>query len=97
MKMIILIALGGGLGAVCRYLLSKVMGTLLGTSFPFGTLVVNIIGAFLIGFIGFILFERTFHLGAELRALIIIGLLGGFTTFSSFSYETVLLAACRGP
>ena len=91
MKMIILIAIGGGVGAVCRYLLSKVMGTLLGTSFPFGTLVVNIIGAFLIGFIGFILFERTFHLGSELRALIIIGLLGGFTTFSSFSYETVLL------
>lgn len=89
MKEIILVGIGGAVGAICRFLLSRIIQLVSGFTFPYGTLVVNIIGSFLITFLSVILIDRVGEWSAELRALLLIGLLGGFTTFSSFSYEVV--------
>ena len=84
------VAAGGALGSVLRYLLGLGAHTLLGRGFPWGTLLVNVIGAFAVGVLYALLVER--HEAAPLwRALFITGLLGGFTTFSAFSLETLLL------
>lgn len=89
MKEIILVGIGGAIGAICRFLLSRIIQLVSGFTFPYGTLVVNIIGSFLITFLSVVLIDRVGEWSAELRALLLIGLLGGFTTFSSFSYEVV--------
>lgn len=85
--MIALFCAGGGLG---RYYLSGWIYTLLGRSFPYGTLVVNIIGAYLIGLIMELALRST-ALSDTLRLGLTVGLLGGLTTFSTFSYETFKL------
>ncbi len=83
------IAAGGAIGAVMRYLVSGWAYTILGEGFPWGTLVVNLLGAFLIGFL-WQLFEY-FPISSEMRSLIFIGGLGAFTTFSTFAFETLNL------
>lgn len=95
MKLILLIGLGGAFGAVFRFLVSRTAQTLFGFTFPYGTLVVNLIGSFLIGFLSVMLIERIGAFGQESRALLIIGLLGSFTSFSSFSFETIELWESR--
>ena len=87
----ILIFAGGGLGAMLRYWMQGVVHDRLGADFPFGTLSVNIVGCFLIGLLAVALEER-FLAAPSLRLFLIIGCLGGYTTFSSFSYETLALA-----
>jgi CrcB protein len=87
---IVAIALGGSLGAIMRYWLSNAVYLWLGRGFPYGTLSVNVIGSFIIG-IAFILLTERLTLGAEARAFILIGFLGSFTTFSTFSLETLIL------
>ena len=82
--------LGGGLGAAMRYWLSGAVYRLLSSSFPYGTLVVNVIGCFVIG-LWMSLFTERFAGNPALRVFLVIGILGGFTTFSSFSYETIAL------
>jgi CrcB protein len=90
MTVILLIAFFGALGCLARYFLSGLVHDLLGASMPYGTLAVNAIGAFLIGFVmEFGL--RTTQISPELRIGLTIGFLGGFTTFSTFSYETFRL------
>jgi len=84
------IALGGAAGAVSRYLSSQWIYSLLGRSFPFGTLVVNFAGSFLMGVLAILLVERLM-LAPEVRAFLLVGFLGSFTTFSAFSFETVNL------
>lgn len=84
-----LVLFGGGIGSVCRYWMSNTVAQWLGRSFPYGTLVVNALGSFLIGFLFAYLLNRTGSVSPALRALLIVGFLGGFTTFSSFSLETV--------
>jgi CrcB protein len=86
---IILIGLGGFLGAALRYLLSDYVQNLSGSvGFPYGTLAVNVIGCFLIGF--FIYFvEFRGALGPQARAFLLIGVLGALTTFSTFGSETL--------
>ncbi len=87
MKNYLLVFFGGGIGAVGRYWLSGLVPRYLGSSFPFGILFVNIIGCFLIGFLMTFLEER-FLINPSMRIFLTIGILGGFTTFSTFSYET---------
>lgn len=90
MQHIFLIGAGGFLGAIARYLTSRYLGGFM-ASFPLGTLVVNVSGSFLLGFIMYsIAYGKS--IPADLRDLITIGFIGAFTTMSTFSYETVRLA-----
>jgi CrcB protein len=84
------IALGGSLGAVLRYGVSVGVYSWLGRGFPWGTLIVNAVGSFLMGLLAVLLVERL-ALAPEWRAAILVGLLGSFTTFSTFSLETLTL------
>lgn len=84
------IAAGGALGALLRFWGSNWIYALLGRSFPYGTLVVNVAGSLVMGFCYIWLVERA-SLGPEWRALVMVGFLGAFTTFSTFSIETVNL------
>ena len=84
------IAAGGALGSVLRYGLSTWVHTLAGRGFPYGTLAVNVLGCLAMGLLFVLLVERVGE-SAVLRAGLLIGVLGGFTTFSSFSIETVNL------
>ena len=86
-----LIFLGAGLGGVLRYWVSTSTYFFLDRDFPYGTLVVNVSGCLLMGFLFVVLFDRFTQLSTELRALLLIGFLGGYTTFSSFSIETLNL------
>jgi fluoride exporter len=91
MNNLILIGIGGAIGSMSRFLVSTKMYSILGSNFPYGTLIVNVTGSLIIGFIATVLFDRFSDYGMELRSLLIIGFLGGYTTFSSFSLETVHL------
>ncbi|KPV39167.1 camphor resistance protein CrcB [Thiohalorhabdus denitrificans] len=84
------IAAGGALGALLRYWVVTGVHGLLGAGFPYGTLAVNTLGSLLMGFLSVVLLERA-GIGPELRAALLVGLLGSFTTFSSFSMETLNL------
>ncbi len=90
MGQVLAIAAGGATGALLRFWMSGWVYSTLGRGFPYGTLVVNVLGSLLIGVLSVLLIER-FSLGPEWRAAILIGLLGGFTTFSTFSLETLNL------
>ena len=86
------IALGGALGSVLRYLMANAVQSFSGRQFPLGTLTVNITGSLLIGLLYVWLLERA-PAAAPVRAFWMVGVLGGFTTFSSFSMETFNLVA----
>lgn len=87
----LLIFIGAGCGGLFRYWLSSGIYSLVGRQFPYGTLFVNVSGCFLMGLLFVLTVERFDGSGSQLRALLLIGLLGGYTTFSSFSIETVNL------
>jgi fluoride exporter len=87
------VALGGALGSVARYGCSGFAARLLGVTFPYGTLFVNVTGSFIIGVLATLSLASDRALSStDARAFLIVGVLGGFTTFSSFSYETLSLA-----
>lgn len=88
--MLIYVMVGGALGAAARYGLGGWVQDWSGSTFPWGTLVVNVSGSFLIGLSVHLL--EALPVSVEMRALVTIGLLGAFTTFSTFSYETLMLA-----
>ena len=86
----LLVALGGGLGAVARFACGQVALKLLGPDFPFGTLLVNAVASLLMGvLIGVLALRIDGH--PEIRLFLAVGVLGGFTTFSTFSLDTVVL------
>jgi fluoride exporter len=85
-----IVFVGGGIGAAARYWLSGTIARTSGSAFPFGTVTVNVIGCFLIGFL-MTTFEDRFLVTPSLRLFLTIGILGGFTTFSTFSYETIAM------
>lgn len=87
------VALGGALGSVARYAVSGIAVRWLGAAFPYGTLFVNVMGSFAIGLLAaLVAADGRPSLGADARAFLLVGVLGGFTTFSSFSLETLNLA-----
>lgn len=87
MRQLLPIAAGGAVGSLLRFLMSNWVHLVAGRSFPYGTLVVNVLGCLIMGFL-FVLFIDRLTDNPVLRAGILIGVLGGFTTFSSFSIET---------
>ena len=87
MARLISIGLAGFAGTIARYWLSGFIARRFGETFPAGTLIVNIAGCFLAGFLSYSLFER-FLVSEIVRTVVLIGLLGGFTTFSSFGLQT---------
>ncbi|RZS89306.1 camphor resistance protein CrcB [Phyllobacterium myrsinacearum] len=90
MNAILLVASGGAIGSVARYLVGVLMTRIFGVAFPWGTLTVNVAGGLLMGL--FIeLLARRFNGSTELRLFVAVGIMGGFTTFSSFSLDVVLL------
>lgn len=89
-KTLLLIAAGGAIGAVMRFLTQATVYEFAGRSFPYGTLTVNVLGSFLMGALSIFLVEK-FNLGAEWHLAILVGVLGAFTTFSTFSIETLVL------
>lgn len=90
---ILMVMVGGSLGALCRYGFGLMAGRFIGTRFPWGTLMSNLVGCFLIG-ISFALVERTNLLSPSARLLFMTGFLGALTTFSTYALETVI--AVRG-
>jgi len=90
MAQILSIALGGSIGAVMRFLMSTGIHGLLGRGFPYGTLLVNVLGSLVMGVLYELLSQRI-SVSPEVRSILLIGFLGAFTTFSSFSIETVNL------
>ncbi|MBV9462878.1 MAG: fluoride efflux transporter CrcB [Verrucomicrobiae bacterium] len=93
MRMVLGIALGSGLGGVLRYWISGLLAHRFGESFPVGTLVVNVTGSFVIGLLAELTApEGRWLMSEEARQFLMIGVLGGYTTFSSFSLQTLNLA-----
>lgn len=88
--MLVYIALGSALGGVSRYLVGGLVHRLASTTFPAGTLLVNLTGSLLLGFLLRYAVE-TSSLTPEMRGLLTVGFCGGYTTFSTFSYETATL------
>ena len=91
MIQLVLICLGGAVGTGARYLLGGLVARWAGPDFPHGTLLINVLGSFLIGLVQQVGLS-TLLIPDSLRLVLAIGVLGGFTTYSSFSYETLKLA-----
>ena len=83
MKAILFVALGGGLGSVIRYLVSR----LFDTNFPYATLIVNVLGCLIIGYVSAYYSQRGIHINEEVRLFLTVGFCGGLTTFSTFMNE----------
>ena len=90
MDRVLLVAVGGGVGSVLRYLTSGLAARWLGLDFPYGTLIVNVTGSLLIGVVQ-ALAEEAAVLPEPARLFLSAGVMGGFTTYSAFSYETMRL------
>ena len=84
------IGIGGFLGAISRFVVASQISVWSGSEFPYGTLVVNALGSFLLGFLSRYFFEHLL-IDEMVRMAILVGFLGAFTTFSTFSYESVIL------
>lgn len=87
---LMMIALGGALGAVSRFLLGNAVSKAVGSALPYGTFVINVIGCFAMGLLMTLIVDREM-LPAAWRLFLCVGFLGGFTTFSSFGYEALMM------
>ena len=90
-----MVLLGGAIGSLTRYVVGMAVMTRLATRFPFGTMIINITGSFLIGVLMTLFTERSQPL-ANWRLVLVVGFLGGYTTFSSFEWETLALVKDGG-
>lgn len=84
----VLVASGGALGAVARFVIARWVGAIVDTRFPLGTFVINVSGSFLLGVIGTLVANRVVQNGDAVRLALGVGFLGAFTTFSTFEFET---------
>lgn len=84
------IGLAGGTGALLRYLVGRATVNLGWAALPFGTLIANVLGCFLMGFLSWLLLHK-WQMSQQVQTILLTGLLGGFTTFSAFSLETMTL------
>jgi len=92
MNATLIVFLGGGLGAAIRHLVNQAVGRWAGTEFPFGIMAINITGSILMGLAaGFFAFKATESWSQEARLFVTTGILGGYTTFSAFSLDAMLL------
>ena len=91
---VLLVALGGALGSVARYGVGAAAAQLMGPAFPWGTLVVNLTGSFIIAAVMHVALTGT-SISMEMRIFLTTSILGGFTTYSSFNYETLALVSSR--
>src|ERR1700676_2812643 len=92
MENYIWVAIGGALGTAGRYWLSGVVARLIGETFPWGTLLINVTGSFIIGFFAALTGpDGRFFVGSAARQFVMVGICGGYTTFSSFSLQTLSL------
>ncbi|MGX1349437.1 CrcB protein [Bradyrhizobium elkanii] len=89
-RLLAAVAIGGSLGSVARYLMAIGAGRLVGTEFPWGTLVINIVGSFLIGVLAEA-FALSWNASQVTRVFLTVGICGGFTTFSTFSLDAIVL------
>ena len=87
MNQVLAIAIGGAIGSVLRFWMANGVYALAGRGFPYGTLAVNVLGSLLMGILFVLLLERS-NIDVLLRVGLLVGVLGGFTTFSTFSIET---------
>ena len=90
MKLYLIVTLGSGIGGLLRYVISDFVYKYSSSLFPYGTLTVNVVGSFILGLVLFYL-DSLKLISTEMRLFLTIGLCGGLTTFSTFSYETVKL------
>lgn len=92
-----MVAFGGALGALCRYYLGLAIASRLGTSFPFGTLIVNVSGCLFLGFFATFALGRAAWIGPNARLFWATGFVGAYTTFSTFGFETLQLLEQGNP
>jgi fluoride exporter len=101
MKLLIaylLVAFGGAVGSVARYAVTAAATWCWGPAFPWGTIIINVVGSFIITFVGTLTAATgIFPASPEMRVLVMVGFCGGFTTFSSFSLQTLELAQSGRP
>lgn len=90
MMLLLAIALGGAVGALLRFAVATGVSAILGRGFPYGTLTANVLGCLAMGVL-YVLFLERMAVSPELRAALLVGVLGAFTTFSTFSIETLML------
>lgn len=96
-RVLLAIAVGGGLGSVLRYVVAVLITTQTGPGFPWATMLINVTGSLLIGIIAELTQTRGVAASNVVRLFWMVGVLGGYTTFSTFSLDTLTLAADRAP